>query len=441
MPRWIFALFLAFVVSALLGCPRTDNQQVLHFLMWKSHQPRPLEEALSRFEKENPGIKVVQHIGSENASEYYRELTTKLRNQDPDLDVFFLDVVWPSEFVARGYLKNVSERFPHSEREKFFPGPMSADTVNGDVYAVPFNIDVGLLFYRKDLLAKYGLQPPETWEELIRQIDSILEGERKNTPNMLGYSGQFDKYEGLVCNMLEFVESNGGSFLDKEGQPAVNRPEVIEAVRFVRDALLHNKEHPNRATDYLLTAKEQESREIFARGDAIFLRSWPETWGMLTDPERSKVHDRVGMAPLPAFEGGERVGALGGWQLGIASHSKREELAWRFIAFMTSHDVQRELAIGKAQTMARMTIYDDAELLKEMPHFGRSGHWGTPLREAAMVARPRPRSVRYNAVSERIQRCFHEAIRDPHSDISALMGQCAEQIAQENRREVPASTG
>lgn len=402
--------------------------------MWKPHQPKPLEKAIHLFEERHPDTRVVRHIGSENASEYYRELTTKLRNQDPDLDVFFLDVVWPAEFAARGHLENLSDRFPPSERENFFPGPISAVTIDGEIFAVPFNIDVGLLFYRKDLLEKYRFEPPNTWEKMILQIDTILKGESERNPDLIGYAGQFEKYEGLVCNILEFIEGNGASFLDSNGNPAITDPKVIEAVRFVRDELIHNKEHPRRATGYLLTAKEQESREIFARGDAIFLRNWPETWGILTDPQRSKVYQNVGMAVLPAFEGGEPMGTLGGWQLGIASHSRRKDLAWQFILFMTSHEIQRLLAMEKAQTMARLTIYGDETLLEAVPHFGKPGSWGAPLRDVAMLAAPRPRSVRYHAVSERIQRCFHEAIRNPASDIKALLTDCADQIRLEMKR-------
>lgn len=422
-------LVLAVAALSLASCTSPPAPpQTIHFLMWKPHQPKPLEEAIARFEQQT-GIRVVRHVGSENASEFYRELTTKLRNHDPDLDVFFLDVIWPAEFAARGYLADLSDRLPPPRRNDFFPGPMAADTIDGRVRAVPFNIDVGLLFYRKDLLARYDFLPPQTWREMLGQIDTILAGEQ--SPGLIGYAGQFEKYEGLVCNLLEFIESNGGTLIDARGHPAVTSPEVVEAVQFIRDELIHNPDHPNRATDYLLTAKEQQSRDLFARGDAVFLRNWPETWGILTDPTRSAVSDRVGMAPLPSFEGGPRVGTLGGWQLGIAAYSTRQELAWRFIEFMTSHETQLGLAVGKAQTMARRSIYDDERLLEAMPHFGRPGPWGASLREAAMGAVPRPRLVRYNAVSERIQRCFHNAIRDPESDIDALMAECSEQIRQE----------
>jgi ABC-type glycerol-3-phosphate transport system substrate-binding protein len=426
------SLFLL-ILCLLPGCTKHESDNTLHFLMWKPHQPKPLEDAIARFEAQT-GIRVDRHIGSENASEYYRELTTKLRNHDPDLDVFFLDVIWPPEFTARGWLADLSERLPESARAGFFPGPLKADTIDGALRAVPFNIDVGLLFYRKDLLEQYHFSPPKSWSELLAQSDAILAGEGKTHPDLIGYAGQFDQYEGLVCNLLEFVESGGGSLLDAGGRPALASPEVIAAVRFIRDELLHNAAHPRRASDYLLTAKEQESRDIFARGDAVFLRNWPETWKILNNPERSSVAGRVGMVPLPAFEGGQHAGTLGGWQFGIASYSPRQALAWKFILFMTGHETQRQLAIDQAQTMARMTIYDDPALLKVLPFFGRPGPWGAPLRDAAMHAVPRPRLVRYNAVSERIQRCVYEAIRTADSDIPALMAGCDKAVAEEMRR-------
>jgi len=141
----------------------------------------------------------------------------------------------------------------------------------------------------------------------------------------------------------------------------------------------------------------------------VFLREWPEAWKIANDPAQSAVAGRVAMAPLPAFPGDRAAGTLGGWQLGIASHLDRAELAWTFVEHLTSHAVQARLAIDRAQAMPRLSIYDDPDVLAAMPHFGRAGPWGRPLRDAAMAAVPRPRSVRYNALSERLQRCFATA--------------------------------
>jgi multiple sugar transport system substrate-binding protein len=426
-----FVVLVSLVVgaaAAACGGGGEDAGRDLHFLFWRQHQPEPLERAIAAFEAAHPDVNVVRHMGSENVSDYYRELTTKLRNQDPDVDVFFMDVIWPAEFAARGYLAPLDERIGPDGRNAFFPAPIEANTVDGALHAMPFSIDVGLLYYRADLLREHGFEAPATWPELLEQVDAILAG--ASDADLHGYAGQFDRYEGLICNVLELLAAGSGSLADADGRPQVDTPEVLATLRWIRDELIHNPAAPRRASDYLLTAKEQESRDLFLRGDAVFLREWPEAWKIATDPARSEVAGDVGMSPLPAFPGGEPAGTLGGWQLGLASHSPRQDLAWTFVEHLTSHEVQARLAIDRAQAMARLSIYDDPEVLDAMPHFGRSGPWGAPLRDAAMAAVPRPRSVRYNALSERLQRCFHEAIRLPDSDIPALLQECAVQIAQ-----------
>ncbi|MFQ5700524.1 MAG: ABC transporter substrate-binding protein [Acidobacteriota bacterium] len=426
----IAALLVGGLVCAGACSGRHDDARAVHFLAWKPQQPGPLEEAIGDFERAS-GIRVVRHIGSENASQYYSELTTKLRNHDPALDVFFLDVVWPAEFAARGYLADLTGRLPPAERELFLPGPMAACTVAGRVVAVPFDVDVGLLYYRRDLLEKYNLSPPATWAELLEQIDAVLAGEKQAHPSMVGYAAQFRRYEGLVCNMLEMVAGRGGALVDETGKPVLDTPAVIGAVRWVRDRLLLDPQHPRRAPRTLLNATEQESRAIFARGDALFHRNWPETWNILNDPERSSVAGRVGMAPLPAGPGGRSAGTLGGWELAISSYSPRTEQAWRFVRYLTSHAVQKKLAIELAQPMARTSIYHDEELLSAVPHFGRAGRWGQPLLRAALSAVPRPALARYSVFSDRLQQCLHDAISAPESNIEAIMSDCEQRIRDE----------
>jgi multiple sugar transport system substrate-binding protein len=422
-------LLIALGVVTLAACGSGgDARTRLHFMMWRQHQPEPLERAIRAFEDARPDVEVVRRLGSENVSDYYREVTTKLRNQDPDVDVFFLDVIWPAEFAARGYLEPLDARLGQAERDAFVPAPLEADTVDGTLYAVPFSVDVGLLYYRADLLTKYGFEAPRTWDDLVRQADTILAGE--DDPDLTGYAAQFDRYEGLVCNVLELLTARGGSLADASGQPTIDTPELVATLTWIRDELIHNAGSPRRASDYLLTAKEQQSRDVFVRGDAVFLREWPEAWKIANDPAQSAVAGRVAMAPLPAFDGGRPAGTLGGWQLGLAAHSAQKDLAWTFITHLVSHEIQTQLAIDRAQAMARLSTYDDPDVLAAMPHFGRSGPWGRPLLDAALGAVPRPRSVRYSALSERLQRCFHEAIRLPDSDIPALVAACADEVAR-----------
>ncbi len=140
---------------------------------------------------------------------------------------------------------------------------------------MPSRIDSGMLFYRADLLTRYGFQPPTTWEELIRQADVIVEGEKKTHPAMRGYSGQFKQYEGLVCTMIEFIGSHGGSLVSEDlTKSLLSTPNDLAAVRFVRDRIIGHT-----ASRAVLTYQEPESVVPFVQGNAIFHRNWPYTMG------------------------------------------------------------------------------------------------------------------------------------------------------------------
>ncbi len=185
----------------------------LRFVSWKPNQPKVWDEALARFSKAHPEIRIKRDIGPHSSTEYHDLLTQKLKNKDRNVDVFFIDVIWPSEFASAGWALALDERFKADERAKFLPGTIQAATYRGSVYGVPGWIDSGMLYYRKDLLSKYGYSPPATWGELVQQAETILKGEAKSQPGLRGYSGQFKQYEGLICNMLEYVEGNRGQLV------------------------------------------------------------------------------------------------------------------------------------------------------------------------------------------------------------------------------------
>ena len=123
----------------------------------------------------------------------------------------------------------LDDHFTSFERRKFLRATIEAGTYQGYIYGVPSRIDSGMLYYRKDLLEKYGFSPPITWDELVDQAKTIVEGERSTQPALRGYSGQFKQYEGLVCDMLEIVGSHNGSFLTEDGtQSSLASPDTTE---------------------------------------------------------------------------------------------------------------------------------------------------------------------------------------------------------------------
>ena len=243
--------------------------------------------------------------------------------------------------------------FSLAEQKQFLEAPIQANRYRGQIFGVPLFVDAGLLYYRKDLLEKYGMAPPRTWPELVEQAIKILRQEKDS--QLVGFSGQFKQYEGLVCNMMEYILSNGGNLWDeKKLVSALNQPRALEAVRFVRDRIIGQIAHRG-----VLAYEEPESLVLFTEGRAIFHRNWPYAWNVANDSQRSKIAGKIGMMPLPAFPGGKGVAALGGWQLAISRFSRQSELAWRFVAFMTSHAMQKRITLSTGRAPARAALYDD----------------------------------------------------------------------------------
>jgi multiple sugar transport system substrate-binding protein len=278
-------------------------------------------------------------------------------------------------------------------------------------------IDSGILYYRKDLLEKYGFTPPKIWQEMVEQAKVIVSKEAGNGIEINGFSGQFKQYEGLVCDMMEYILSNGGKILNSEtGRSGLAEKPAVEAVRFVREKIIGNI-----APDGVLTYQEPESLDVFIQGKAVFHRNWPYAWEVSNNPERSQVIGRVGITSLPHFKGHESYSTLGGWQVGISSYTRDRKAAWTFVKFLTSKKIQKLLALKAGRAPTRKALYDDMEILKDYPHF-------SDMKEVFLTAYPRPRTPLYPSVSHILQRYFSKAISIPSINLEQEAKTASEEI-------------
>jgi multiple sugar transport system substrate-binding protein len=403
--------FLLVCLISLLfinSCEEKSNgsKTVVRFVTWKPNQPEVWDEIIALFESENPDIKIVRETGPHSSTAFHDMLTQKLKNKSREVDVFFMDVIWPSEFAAAGWAVPLDELFPSSEQNKFLDGAVLANTYEGNIYGVPLFIDSGVLYYRTDLLNKYGFTPPETWEQMVEQAARIVDGERKEGAEIYGFSGQFKQYEGLVCNMMEYILSNNARMIDPEtGKSGLHEDASLEAVRFVRDKIIGNV-----APRGVLTYQEPESLDVFIQGKAVFHRNWPYAWEVSNNPKRSVIAGKAGIGKLPHFPGGKSYSTLGGWQLGISSYSEKKEAAWKFVKFLAGERIQKVIAVKSGKAPTRKILYDDTEVIRANPHFAG-------MRDVFASAYPRPRSPLYPAISNVLQRYFSKAVSDPGSDL------------------------
>jgi multiple sugar transport system substrate-binding protein len=413
-----FFLLLCILVSAF-GCKKTEppasEKTTVVFKHGKiAGDPALFQELLDEFERQNPDIDLRDEALPASTDEQHQFYVINLEGKSPEFDVLGMDVIWVPEFARAGWLRDLSHLVPESQREEFFPGPMQAVTYQENLWAVPWYIDAGLLYYRKDLLEKHGFEPPRTWAELIRISKAITARE----PDTYGFIWQGKQYEGLVCNVLEYMWSNRGDVL-KEGRPVLASPENVKALGFMRDLIVRHKVTPELVT----TAIEEPTRHIFGNGNAVFLRNWPYAWNIF-DKEGSAIKGKVGVSVLPAFEGGEHAATLGGWQLGVNRYSKNPEAAEKLVRFLTSPSAQKTLALTIGYKPTRKSLYADEELRAEQPFIAG-------LYDVFMHARPRPVSPYYMMMTQAMQPEFsaaisgmktpEEALRDAQSELERIM--------------------
>jgi multiple sugar transport system substrate-binding protein len=391
----------------------------LRFVAWKADHPRAWEEAFARFSTEHPHIRIVRELAPHSSTAYHDLLTQKLRNHDATVDLFFMDIVWVPEFASAGWVLPLDDVFAPEEQQAFLPPAVETGRYHGHVYGVPSRIDSGMLFYRADLLAKYGFAPPTTWSELIRQAGVIVQGERVHHQALTGYSGQFKQYEGLVCSMMEFIGSSGGRLITADLRTSLlSSPVNLSAVEFVREQIIGNV-----ASRAVLTYQEPESVVPFIQGNAVFHRNWPYTWEVANDPRRSRVAGKVGVVPLPGMEHHEPVTALGGWLYAISPFSEHRQEAWKFIRFISSARLQRHFALTAGIAPSRTAVLEDPEVLSANPHF--RAQWSMFHHATA-----RPRTPLYPAISNILQRYFSRVLAYRDVEVAHEAAKADRQINQ-----------
>jgi len=383
----------------MAGCtestaPRVAQPTTIVFKHFKLlGDPEPLAGLIAGFETQNPDLRVKDETLPSGTDEQHQFYAINLQAKSSDFDVFAMDVIWGAEFARAGWLLEMDDLLPTAEREQFFQGPIEAVTYRGALYGVPWFIDAGVLYYRKDLLAKYGASPPRTWDDLVRIAKQVIAKE----PDLYGFVWQGKQYEGLVCNALEYLWSNGGDVL-RNGTVVVNSTENRRALGFMRELIDTHGVTPPLVT----TATEEPARRIFGAGKAVFLRNWPYAWTLFQQPG-SAVQGRVGITRLPHFEGGRSAATLGGWQLAVNRFSKHPAAAERLVRFLTLPAGQKALAMAYGLNPTRKALYQDATLRAAQPAL-------PVLYTVFEGARPRPVTPEYARISQVMQSEFSAVI-------------------------------
>jgi trehalose/maltose transport system substrate-binding protein len=268
-----------------------------------------------------------------------------------DVDVFQIDAIWPGALA--GDFIDLNQFIKPDDQDDYFPNLIANNTVNGKLIALPWFVDTGLLYYRKDLLEKYHLQVPQTWADLENAAKTVMKGEGGD---MQGFVWQGRAYEGLTCNAIEWIAGNGGgTIVGNDGKVEVDNAKAIAAVDRARGWI------GTISPEGVLNYDEEGARGVFQSGKAVFMRNWPYAWALANTAD-SPVKDKVGVAPLPHGEGAGSVGVLGGQSLAVSRFSKHPKEAVDLILYLAGKDEQKRRWKQGSFNPTLKPLYDDPDL-------------------------------------------------------------------------------
>lgn len=315
-----------------------NGQRRLLIDQWNAwHRDHPAEMV------ELPGIADLQ----------YSAIHAALQSESPDVDVVDLDIPWIADFAAAGRL----EPFEDPDTEGFLEHPLATGRVDGKLFALPFNTNVGMLYYRRGDETDYAagaLSPREAasitdWNGLRDTIGWILEA---NGDFDGGIAMQLASYEGFTVNVWEFLLANGVQV--DAGNGMIDFGERSDAVGLLEELARDLHDEVREGTHVILQDSvqynEDESLRAFQDGRVPFLRHWPQVIRKL---ESYDLEFEVGVVPMPG-------GVLGGGSLAVSAYSERKHASRALVEFLTGPASQQLLFERGGFAATRHEPYFDA---------------------------------------------------------------------------------
>ncbi len=358
-----------------------------------------LQGQVERYMAANPEDKVTIVPMPSSTSDQFGQYKLWLAAGNTDIDVYTTDVIWAPQLAD--HLTDLTEA-TKDIIGGYFPAIVESQTANGKLVALPSFTDAPALYYRKDLLEKYGKSVPKTWDELAATAKEIQDGERAaGNKDMWGFVWQGNAYEGLTCDALEWVKSSGGGqIVEPDGTISINNEKAAAAIDRAKGWV------GTISPDGVLAYGEEESRGVWQLGNAVFMRNWPYAYG-LGNGDDSAVKGKFDVTTLPiGAEGDAPAATLGGWNLAVSKYSPDQEAAIRLVKFLSSPDEQKRRAIEQTNLPTLVATYDDADVAAKAPII--------PLwKDVFLNAVPRPSGptgLKYNEVSSLFWSAVHDTL-------------------------------
>ncbi|MAC81550.1 MAG: ABC transporter substrate-binding protein [Rhodobacteraceae bacterium] len=366
-----------------------------------------LRAALDRYEAETGNTVNIVSM-PERTTDQFAQFKLWLSAGSSDIDVYRLDVIWAPQ-LADHFIDLTDATADIIDQ--FVPAAVASQTVDGKLVALPMFLGAPALYYRADLLETYGKAVPTTWTEMTETARQIMDAEREaGNSDMWGYVFQGAAYEGLTCNAMEWIASNGGGHVvEPDGAISVMNDKAVEALELA--ASWPGTISPPGVLNYA----EEDARGVFQSGNAVFMRNWNYAYALVTGDD-SPIKDVVDVTTLPAGDSGDGASILGGSHLGVAKYSKHQDEAIELVRFLNNEESQRARAIQSSRPPTLKALYEDPEIAETQPFIPL---W-KPVIDNAIVRPAAPTKTDYNEVSSEVWTAAHDVMAGQMDAQSAI---------------------
>jgi len=383
------ALALIAGIAVSIGTTSAYAQTTLRVFSGGANQrPDLMRKLFDQYQAANPGVKIEIETGGATSELQRQYLSTVLNAKDSAIDIYMIDIVNPAQYFGAGWLEplNAYVGSPADAMKPYLPVYMQSNVVDGKVAAMPGFADAMFMYYRKDLLDKYKIAEPKTWDELAAASKKIQAGE--GNPNLQGLSIQGAPIEGAVCTFLLPYWSQGKEFNDASGKLTLDKAAAVKGLNqwlSMVDAGVIKRN--------VAEVKTPDTVNEFKAGQVIFAINWGFAWDRFRMDKDSTVEGKVGVMPLPAMAGGKSATCVGGWQWAVSAFSKNKAEAAKLVKFMATPATSKFLAVEGSLLPTIQSVYVDADVVRNVP-------WFKDAANVVIAGKSRPLSKDYGQVSD-----------------------------------------
>lgn len=388
----LLALLSATLLTAVLPPAIAQGETRLRaFAGGSGQRPDLMRKLFDQYQAKNPGVKIDVETGGATSELQRQYLSTVLNAKDPAIDLFMIDIVNPAQYVGAGWIEPLNAYLgdPATAMKPFLPAYAAANVIDGKIAAMPAFADAMFMYYRRDLLEKYKLPEPKTWDELAVSARKIQQDE--GDPNLQGLSIQGAPIEGAVCTFMLPYWSQGKELNDAAGKLTLDKAAAAKGLNQWLTLVDQGVIKKNVAE-----VKTPDTVNEFKAGQVVFAINWGFAWDRFKDDTDSKVSGKVGVMALPAMTGGKSATCVGGWQWAVSAFSKNKAEAAKLVKFLASPEASKFLAIEGSLLPTAIPVYEDPEVQKAVP-------WFKDAAPVVVAGRSRPQSRDYGQVSDVIR--------------------------------------